>query len=137
MANIAPTVINLNDVVLTIGSDNYELSVSKVELVPTTPTITWRGMSPAATYNVAGSPTWVLNLDFAQDFATANSLSNYTFANQGSIKTVTFKPKKGTSVTQFSIDVLIVATTIGGSVDTAATASASFTCNGQPTKTTV
>ena len=139
MAAITPSVINLNNIALTIAVDNYEASVSKVELVPTTPTVTWRGMTPTATYNVAGSPTWVLNLDFAQDHATANSLSLYTQANAGQIKTVTFKPLKpavGTAP-MYSIDVLITPTTIGGAVDSIATASASFSCNGQPVRTVV
>lgn len=139
MAAVLPVPINLNNIVLTIATDNYEAAVSKVELVPTTPTVTWRGMTPTATYNVAGSAQWVLNLDFAQDHATANSLSQYTLTNAGTIKTVTFKPVKPASGTAptYTIDVLIVPTTIGGAVDSVATATATFNCNGQPVRTVV
>lgn len=46
MPAIALKPIILNDIDLKIGSDNYEASVAKCELVPTTPIQTWRGMTP-------------------------------------------------------------------------------------------
>lgn len=136
MAVINPAPIALNDIVLTVGSDNYEVTVSRVELVPTTNTVQWRGMTPTATYNVASTPTWTLNLDFAQDFVTANSMSEYLRTNQGTVKTVAFKPKKGATgaTPTFTIDALMVPGSIGGSVDTVAVASVSLPCNGQPVR---
>lgn len=135
MAAIALSPIVLNDIDLKIASDNYEASVSKVELVPTTPTATWRGMTPSAVQQIAGTPVWVANVSGAQDHATASSLSQYTQANAGTIKTITFKPKKGTTVPTYTIDVLILATKIGGDVDAIATFDASFPCQGQPVRT--
>ncbi len=135
MASIALTPIVLNDIDLKIGADNYEASVSKVELVPTTPTVTWRGMTPTAVQQIAGTATWVMNVSGAQDHATASSLSQYTQTNAGAIKTVTLKPKKGTTVPTYTVDVLIVATKIGGDVDTIGTFDGSFPCNGAPVRT--
>ena len=135
MAAIAIAPIVLNDVDLTIGADNYEASVSKVELVPTTPTATWRGLTPAANIPIAGTPVWVMNITGAQDHATASSLSQYTQTNAGTVKTVKVKPKKGTNVPTYTVDVLILATKIGGDVDAIATFDGSFPCQGQPVRT--
>lgn len=139
MAVIAPAPINLNNVSLVIGTDNYEVSVSRVELVPTTTTAQFRGMTPTATYNVAATTTWVANIDYAQDHATASSLSQYLQTNAGTVKTVVFKPVKPASGTAptYTIDVLIVPGPIGGAVDTVAVGSVSLPCNGQPVRSVV
>lgn len=136
MAQIALTPIVLNDIDLIIGTDNYEVSVSKAELVPTTPTVQWKGMSPAAIQNLAGAPTWVLNIDYAQDHATASSLSQYLLTNQGTVKNIKLKPKKAATgtVPTYTIDALIIPGSIGGAVDQIATGSVSLPCNGQPVR---
>ena len=136
MAQIALTPVILNDIDLVIGADNYEVSVSKAEIVPTTPTVTWKGMTPTAIQQLAGAATWMLNLDYAQDHATASSLSQYLLANAGTIKTIKLKPKKpatGTAPT-YTIDALIVPGPIGGALDQVATGSVSLPCNGQPVR---
>lgn len=136
MATIAVEPIILNDIILTIGADNYEASVAKAELVPTMPLAKWKGMTPAAIKNLGGTPEWVLNLNFAQDHLTASSLSQYTMANAGTIKSVTLKPKKPASTgPTYTVDVLIVPGKIGGDLDTVATADVSMPCNGQPIRT--
>lgn len=137
MAQIAITPVVLNDIDLIIGADNYEVSVSKVELVPTTPTVTWKGMTPTAVQQLAGTPTWVLNIDYAQDHATASSLSQYLLTNAGTVKTIKLKPKKAATgtVPTYTVDALIVPGPIGGSLDQVATGSVSLNCNGQPVRT--
>lgn len=135
MTAIALAPIVLNDIDLKVGADNYEATFSKVELVPTTPTLTWRGMTPAAVQQVAGTATWVMNVTGAQDHATASSFSQYTQTNAGTIKTITLKPKKGTTVPTYTVDALIVATKIGGDVDTIGTFDGTFPCNGAPVRT--
>lgn len=136
MASIAIQPIVLNDITLSVAADNYESSVSRVELVPTTPTVAWKGMSPAANINLAGVPTWVANIDYAQDHATASSFSQYLQANAGTVKTMKFAPKKGAtgSTPTFTVDVLIVAGPIGGALDTVAVGSVSLPVNGQPAR---
>ncbi|MDU0367674.1 hypothetical protein RWH45_10635 [Microbacterium sp. KSW4-17] len=137
MAIVNVTPIVLNDIDLVIGADNYEVSVSKAELVPTMPTVTWKGMSPTAVQQLAGAATWVLNIDYAQDHATASSLSQYLLTNAGTVKTIKLKPKKGTGMATYTIDALIVPGPIGGSVDQIATGSVSLPCNGAPVRTVV
>jgi len=137
MATITPVPIVLNDIVLTIAADNYEAAVSKVELVPTTPVATWKGMTPTAGFQLPGTTTWVMNIDFAQDHATANSLTQYLLANNGQKKAVTFKPKKpatGTAPT-YTIDAMMIPGSIGGEVDAVGVSSVSLPCSGQPVRT--
>ena len=136
MVNIAPVPIILNDMVLQIAADNYEASVSKAQLDPTTPTTTWRGLTPAAIYQLAGTPVWALSLDYAQDHVTANSLSQYLQTNAGQQKTVMLKPKKpSTTGPTYTIDVIIVPGPIGGQVDTIAVGSVTLPAIGQPIRT--
>jgi hypothetical protein len=135
VANIAPVPIVLNDIVLNIGTDNYEAAVSKAELVPTTPVAKWKGMAPTAVHQLVGSTEWMLNLDFAQDHATANSLSQYLLTNSGTQKEVTLKPKKGTTTAPtYKITATLIPSSIGGSVDQVAVASVSLPCIGQPVR---
>jgi hypothetical protein len=139
MATIVPVPIVLNDIVLVIGTDNYEAAVSRAELVPTTPKVRWKGMTPTANTALVGTPTWIMNLDFAQDHVTANSVSQYLLANVGQSKTVTLKPKKPATGTapMYTIDVVIEPGPIGGAVDELAVGSVSLECNGQPVRTLV
>lgn len=136
MVNIAPKPIILNDMVLQIASDNYEASISKAQLDPTTPTQTFRGLTPAAVYPLAGTPVWLFSLEYAQDWETTNSLAQYLMANAGAQKTITMKPKKPiTTGATYTFDVIIVPGPIGGSVDTVAVGSAQLPVVGQPVRT--
>lgn len=136
MAKIAVQPIILSDIDFKVDADNYEAGVSRVELVPTTPTVQWKGMTPGSAKNLAGDPAWVCNVDYAQDHVTAASLSQYLQANAGQIKTVKLQPKKGATGTAptYTVDVLLLAGPIGGQGDTIATGSVSMPCNGQPTR---
>lgn len=133
MASIAVAPIILSDIELGIGSDNYEAHVSRAVLTPTTPTAVWKGMTPTAHHNLVGTPTWALELDFAQDHETASSMSLYLAANVGQVKAVTLEPKKGGS--SFAVNVVIVPGAIGGALDSVATATVSLPVNGQPVRT--
>lgn len=138
MAQVAIKPIILNDITLLIGADNYEAAVSRVVLTPTVPQAKWKGMTPAAIFNLAGTPEWVCEVTWAQDHETANSLSQYSIANAGQVKAVEFKPKKPVSpatAPTFKCDVLILPGAIGGDLDTVPTASASWPVNGQPVRT--
>lgn len=136
-AAVVPKVLILNDIVLTIGTDNYEASVKKVRLVPTTPVAKWKGMTPGSVVNVAGDPEWVMELAFAQDHDTATSMSLYLAANVGTEKTITLKPKKPASGTAplYTVKVLILPGPIGGDLDSVAEGDVSLPVNGQPVRT--
>lgn len=138
MVNIAPKPIILNDVVLKIEADNYEASVNKMRLVPNTTVAKWKGMTPGSAVNMAADPEWVLELGFAQDHDTANSMSLYLAANIGQEKTIAIKTKKPAGAatnSTYTVKALILPGPVGGDIDTTAVGDVSLPVNGQPVRT--
>lgn len=114
---------------LLIGTDGYKAAVTSAELVPTTPTEVLRDIGGGVTV-ISGPPEWTLNLNFAQDLKTANSLSQYLIANQGSKKTIVYTPQTGGK--GFTITALILAAKVGGAANAAANSDITLPCDGQP-----
>lgn len=136
MATPALKPIILNDIDLLLGADNYEAHVAKVELVPTTPTAVWKGMTPSAIKNLVGTPVWVCNIDYAQDHETATGLALFLAANVGVPTVVKFKPKKPATGTAplYTATVIPVPGPIGGVLDSVAVGSVSMPVDGQPVR---
>lgn len=122
--------IYLNDVTLSVADTEYEASVTKVQLDPTTPLVRWRGMSPGSSHAFHGEPEWVAGLTYAQDWTTPGSLSAYLLEHVGEVVPCTFEPKKGGVAVR--VDLLIAPGAIGGDLDTVAQASVSLAVQGQP-----
>lgn len=137
MAQIAVAPIVLKDARLTVGTDNYEKHVKLARLTPNT-TIdkkSWQGFTPTTVVTDAATPVtdWTLELEYAQDWETLNSLSNYLLTNAGSQKTVKLQPLSGVGKKTFTVTVTIVPGPIGGPVNEYAEASVSMPVTGQPT----
>lgn len=130
MAQITPAPFMMNDATLTIATDNYEKSVDSVKLTPTTPTAIFQGIDGTQS-GVAGDPTWVLAIGFAQDHVTAASVSKYLLAHHGEEKTIVFTPQNGGD--SYSVDVLCIPSEIGGDAGTLQKASVQLPVIGQPT----
>ena len=122
MANIVPVPLVMKDCLVKVATDNYEAALSGVALTPTTPTFTFRGLTPTAVYPAVGNPDWAAQLDYVQDWDTAGSLSNYLQANQGKTVSMEFTPK-AKSGKKFTVDVTIIAGPIGGQTNALATSS--------------
>jgi hypothetical protein len=131
MASIAVNPFILRDVLLTFGTDSYEKHVSSVEFVPAGSVVTWKGLTPASVFSFGANATWTCNLSFAQDWATANSLSRYLFENEGEELAVTFEPVAGGP--SVSATLIITPGSIGGAVDSVAVATVSLGVKGKPT----
>jgi len=125
MATIAASPFVLRNVLLTIGTDNYEAHVSQVEFVPTASSVSWTGLANN-TVTSTTTATWVANLSFAQDWVTANSLSQYLLANEGEVVEVTFKPADGGP--SFTSDVTIAPGGIGGTAGAFAVGTVALGC---------
>ena len=134
MATIAVQPIYLKDVLLTVGTDGYEKHVSGVTFTPTVASATWKGLDPEAVFTNVGASTWMVQLDYAQDWDTADSLSAYLFENEGNQVTLTFQPVNGTSGT-WTASVIIVPGAVGGAVDSYAVATVSLPVQGKPSYT--
>jgi hypothetical protein len=131
MADIAVQPIVMKNVTLNIPTDNYAAHVSGVTFTPTTSPVTWTGLA-LNTFSDTAAATWVVGLDFAQDWKTPNSLSIYLFNNEGATVTMEFHPEADAGPS-FTCPVVIVPGAIGGPVNAVATATVSLPCKEKPT----
>ena len=137
MSIIAALPFVLKNVDLKVGTDNYETHVSGVSFTPSTSTVTWQGLTPAAAFSDATAATWTCTLNYAQDWDTPDSLANYLLSNAGTAKVVVFKPSAaaGAGHAIFTATLNIVAGAIGGEVNAVQTASVTCGVVGVPVKT--
>lgn len=130
MATIDVKPIVLRDCTLTVAADDYAKHVSGVTITPTTGSVTWNGLTPDAAFNFPTATTWGAQLDYAQDWETANSLSRYLFDHEGEEVTMTFEPVAGGL--GWEIDVVIAPGSIGGQVNAVAASSVTLGVQGKP-----
>lgn len=130
MAVIGIDPIVLRDASLTIGADSYESNVSGVTFTPSSSVVSWSGLTPEDTYSFPGVTTWTCDLEYAQDWTTADSLSRYLHENEGEAVTAVFEPKNGDPAVTATI--VIAPGAIGGTVNTVAVGSVSLGVNGKP-----
>lgn len=130
MASIAIKPFVLKDTLLKIGADNYEAHVSTVQFDPNSSIVRWRGMTPTAVFSDATTADWTCALGYAQDWATASSLSAYLLANEGKTVTADFYPVKGGN--GFRADLVITPGSIGGAGDSVAAATVTLAVKGKP-----
>ncbi|GAA3948902.1 hypothetical protein [Microbacterium soli] len=134
MATIDVKPIVLRDCKLTISleeaSADYEKHVSGVTFTPSSGTVNWNGLSPDASFTFPTATTWGAQLDYAQDWETASSLSRYLYDNEGKQVTMLFEPKAGGL--GWEVDVFIAPGSIGGQVNTVATSTVTLGVVGKP-----
>lgn len=123
MSTIEVKPLVLKDVLLKIAADNYEKHVSGVMWVPSSPTASWQGLVPAASFTDTGTATYQLTLNYVQDWETDDSLAQYLHEHEGQTVEMVFTPVKGTGKKTFTADVTIVPGQIGGEVNAYATTS--------------
>lgn len=133
MAQIAVQPIYLKDVVLSVAGSDFEKHVSGVTFTPSVTTATWKGLEPTAVFTNVGASTWMVDLEYAQDWETTGSLSAYLFANEGAEVELSFTPVTGGGV--WTANVIIVPGAVGGAVDSYAVATVSLPVQGKPTYT--
>lgn len=133
MAAIAVAPFVMKDCTLTVGTDTYEAHVSQVEFQPSSSAVTWKGLTPTSTHTDVTTATWTCTLSYAQDWATANSLSLYLHANEGSSVVAEFVPVAGTAPKpKITATLLITPGAIGGTVDQHAVATVTLGVDGKP-----
>lgn len=134
----APTVVEvepiyLDNAALIIGAFDYAAAASKIECKPSIKSTTFRGMKRSASWTSTSVESWALEIDFAQDFETAESFSNLLFDFQGEQVEIEFAPIEGG--TAWFVDVQLVPGGIGGGGQGHATSSISLGVLGEPRKT--
>ncbi len=139
------TVVEVNpfisrNVVLTFGGvdgDDFAKAVSSAVLTPAGGTANFKGSKPDAVFSFPQAATWTLDLEYAQDWGTADSLSVYLFQHQGENVSVSYNANDVTTggETVWTMTVSITAGAVGGAVDAVATATVSLGVVGAPVPT--
>lgn len=130
MSTVQVKPLNFTDYRIRIGVDNFESAIPSCKFTPTTSTSTWKGGTPADTFTATGSPTWVCDLKFAQDWENEDSLSLYMLNHAGEEKEIEFFPNAiGPS---FTADIILVAPEIGGDIDAWGESTVSCGVQGKP-----
>lgn len=123
----------LKDVSLVIGPTatayEFRTAVSSVSFTPSSTTVTWTGLG-LNSYTDVTTATWTCTLEYAQDWDTTNSLSQYLYTNEGTTVDVVFKPKNAGTKT-WTGKLIITPGAVGGPVNQVATASVTL---GMPAK---
>jgi len=124
--------ISLKDAVLTVDGDDFTASVSEVSFVPEVD-YEWLPLGFGGRQTPVPSGTrWVVMVSYAQDFDTADGFTRYLYANAGSMQSLTFTPKDGSSAA-VSGSALIVPGKLGGSAtDATLTAQVVLPLDGEP-----
>lgn len=124
MADIAVQPFIMRDCLFQVESDNYEAHVSQVEFVPSSSTVRFKGLTPAANFPFGTVAEWVATLAYAQDWATEDSLSRYLHENEGATIDVEFTPVNGGP--NVTATLTVTPGSIGGTVDAVAVATVSL-----------
>ena len=134
MVAVAVAPFTLKDYTLQIETDSYEKAVSQVLFTPPSPSpLEWHGPIGSDFYDTIDQGQWTCQVDYAQDWTTATSLSRYLYDEAGETKSVVFKPSASTTgMPTFTVDVIIAHGPIGGPGRQVATASVTMTCKAKP-----
>lgn len=149
MPQIAVKPIRLNNVLLrvvgaldTVG--DFEKHVSAVEFVPSTGSVEWKGLNPDAVFSFPTTTTWTMNLSYAQDWSSENSLSGFLYENEGETFTMVFMTDYSggegvdASATNpaWRVQATVVPGAIGGSIDSVAVGTVTLQVHGRPERLT-
>jgi len=132
MTNIIPKAFTFRNATVQIGSDNYEAAISKAEITPSASTVVFKGVTPGAVYSDVTEASWTANIEYAQDWANPASLANYLHEHAGETVAMTFVPNVGEDAPSVTVDVILQAGAIGGTVDQTAKGSVSLGVIGKP-----
>lgn len=124
MAAIAVQPFVMRDCILAIGASSYEKHVSAVLFTPQP--VTWRGLSPAAVFT--DTSVWQAKIDYAQDWNTPGSWSQYLIDNAGESQEATFTPVSGEEPA-FTVNLAIAPGPVGGTQGQVATATVTLECS--------
>lgn len=135
MAAVATVPLFMNNATLKIDTagDNYESAISSVKFTPSSSVQTFTAISPGAVYTEAAPTTWTLDLEFVQDWDTADSLANYLLANKGVSKPCVFEPIDGGA--SVAATIILAPGAIGGAAGAFGTSTVSMGVLGDPVVT--
>lgn len=114
-----------------IDGTEYGDLISNVLLTPTTPILTFKGIS-GKTFQSVGKASYTLQFDYTQDWTSTDSLALKLLNDAGENVFVTIHPEAGTGTPGFTVEVTLLEGSFGGAVDTVASASVTLPVTGKP-----
>lgn len=138
MTSVAAAPFILIDYTLTIDSDDFSTAVSSAAFTPSVKTVTFNGGTPTSIWQFPTPSVWTADIEFAQDWTTTGSLSNYLHAHEGQVKVCTFVPNvPDADSPTITANIIITPGPIGGDQGTIPTEKVSMPVNGKPVITPV
>lgn len=137
MSQIVSAPFVLRDCTVKLGAtDTYEAHLNRVRFVPSSQTVTWQGLSPAASFTGSGRATWTCELAGVQDWETANSLAQYLTDNDGEQIPVEFLPQIGSGLAKFTGTIIAAPVEVGGEVNAIPQFTVTLGMTGAPARST-
>lgn len=123
------------DIVLTVGTSEYQKQVSNIDYTPNiqTTTETWQGGTPDATLtDTTTITTWTLNITAIQQLDDPASYCRWAFDHAGETATAKWKPHADNAF-QLQASFTVVPPKLGGAVGKRNESTMANPCNGKPT----
>jgi hypothetical protein len=142
VATIVPvTPFIMKNAVIVFGDaatgQDFATACSSAILTPSSGTVEFKGLKPSAVFTFAQAVTYVLELEYAQDWSVEDSLSRYLFDHKGENVPATLNFDDATTgSTSWALTVAVSPGAAGGAVDAVATATATLGVVGEPVPTT-
>ena len=130
MPTVDVTPIVLRDMVLSLDGNDYAAAASSITLTPNTPMVTYKGLK-GNVHTFPGTTEWTVVVDFAQDHASAASLTMYLFDNAGQTVPAIIEPQTGEGE-RWTLNVILTPGAVGGAVDSVASSQVTLGVDGQP-----
>lgn len=130
------TVVSINprvlkDCIVKFGATNeHQEEITSVTVTPSTSIVTETAVAPGSVYTDQTPATYTLDLEFLQDWETADSLANYLWANEGDNETLIFEPIAGGQT--LTATVILTPGSIGGPGGAFPKSSVSLGISGKP-----
>jgi len=128
----------MRNAIVSFGTDDFAKAVATAKITPTSGQSEFKGLKPSAVFTFPQATLYTLELTYAQDWSSENSLSRYLFDHKGEVVPFTLNPDDTTGIvpavgsTSWSGDVALTSGDIGGDVDSVATTTVTLGIVGEP-----
>lgn len=140
MAEVAVRPFIMRNAIVTLGTDDFAAAVSTASITNSSGTTDFKGLKPPAVFTFPQATTFALELTYAQDWSSAESLSKWLWDHQGETVPFTLNPDDTATdltlgSTAWTGTVAVAPGSVGGDVDSVATASVTLGIVGRPVPT--
>ena len=130
MALIPVAAYATTNLTFSIGTDDHSLAVSSAAILVNQAFAEFQGGREEASYQFPANAKYSIQITYAQDWESDDSLSSVLYDAPREPVAVTFTPKNGGR--PFTATVYLTSGNVGGDVGGVATGQATFPCVGKP-----